>query len=66
MPELGCDICREGVYNGTGPKLVTTSSPSELLYRCPICHTWWIGDGHSSHPVDDEEARARFPKEISS
>jgi len=60
----GCDVCREGVYTGEQPRFVAATTATDLLYRCEVCGTWWIGDGHSTHPVSDEVARERFPEEV--
>lgn len=66
MPELlGCEVCREGIYAGGQPRFVVATTATDLLYRCEVCRTWWIGDGRSAHPVHDAEARVRFPKEVS-
>jgi hypothetical protein len=61
---LGCPVCLEGVYSATQPKFVVATSPADLLYRCDVCKTWWIGDGRSLHPVSDAEAHDRFPEEV--
>lgn len=62
---LGCDVCRDGIYSAGQPRFIFATTATDLLYRCEECQTWWIGDGRSAHPVRDEVARERFPKEVS-
>lgn len=62
---LGCEVCREGLFSAGQPQFVASTSATDLLYRCGVCHTWWIGDGRMAFPVSDEVARERFPEEVS-
>jgi hypothetical protein len=61
---LGCDVCREGAYAGGQPVLVASAHANSLLYRCGVCHTWWLGDGRVMYPVTPEQARGDFPAEV--
>lgn len=63
--ELGCAVCREGIYSGGQPRFVVATTATDLLYRCEVCGTWWVGDGRMAFPVSDEVARERFPEEVS-
>ena len=60
----GCGVCRAGVYVGAEPRFVTSTSAGELLHRCDVCATWWIGDGRSLRPVPTAEAHRRMPGRI--
>ena len=62
MTELGCGVClEEGYGGGPQPRFVGASSPGDLLYRCEVCGTWWIGNERARGPVSAREASDRFP-----
>lgn len=62
--ELGCGVCRAGVYSGGEPHFLVATTPTDLLYRCAVCGTWWVGDGRSAHAATVREASKRFPTEV--
>ena len=64
VSELGCEICREGVYNGSQPRFIIATTPTDLLYRCDACGCWWIGDSRTAHPVTPQQAGGRFPEQV--
>ncbi|MFE1646784.1 hypothetical protein ACFM35_14480 [Microbacterium sp. P01] len=63
--ELGCPVCHEGFSSGGEPTFVIATTPTDLLYRCRVCETWWVGDSHSLHPVTAAQAHERFPEQVS-
>ncbi|KZE89662.1 hypothetical protein AVP41_02460 [Microbacterium sp. TNHR37B] len=61
----GCAVCQEGAYTGGQPRFVVSTSPVDLLYRCDLCRTWWLDNGRALRPMTDDEARDRFPAQVS-
>jgi hypothetical protein len=62
--ELGCEVCREGVYSGGQPRFVVATSGVDLLYRCDACATWWIGNERATWPASSRAARELFPDHV--
>ncbi|WP_279365874.1 hypothetical protein [Microbacterium testaceum] len=60
--DLGCQTCLTHSGKPYQPRFVLATSPSDLLYRCGFCRTWWIGTQRYQNPVSPDAARAAFPE----
>ncbi|WP_295854034.1 hypothetical protein [uncultured Microbacterium sp.] len=60
--DLGCQVCLTHSGKPYQPRFVLATSPSDLLYRCDFCRTWWIGTQRYQNPVSSDVARAAFPE----
>lgn len=60
--QLGRQICLTHSGKPYQPRFVLATSPSDLLYRCDFCATWWIGTQRYQNPVTASEAQEAFPE----
>jgi hypothetical protein len=63
--QQGCPVCRGQWMRGERPrKVVVDARLHETLYRCDVCHTFWVETERFATAIDDATAEATFGERI--